>query len=538
MALPVPLAVRLLTSRADRLLVDDLRDIQYRSTMPGGFASATITLDRPLIIDPAEIDLYAHLWVYDRSGGTQWEGRLWEPDRSVSADGQIWKLAAVGPSAHAEDRNEPYVPVDTSIDDFEMFGGSRPTGSVSQATTPDSTEDGVKCQIGSGDATPTNGYVAARSLRVQNAGMKLARVSASVVGGGNAALWRCRGYAYGPNDDPDQLFDLPLSTTASHGNAAVIGEDFADGQYAPYFRIERAGDATPADGNAWALFFRIVIRTALLHEYGAPVTDYSNDFVYAHEIVADILGRWLPKFSGAKAFIEETSFQIDQLSWPNGVTPAQVLARLMELEPGYTWGAWESEPTTGLHRFEWIKWPNTVELEADIDDGFDGPGSAADLRNRVTVVWRDRKKRYRSTSVDNPVPALTAAGLIRQDRLDLGEDSGSSRNAQRAADAFLDEHSVPPNAGTLVVGRAILNIRTGRMLNPWELRPGVLIRVRGIRPYPDSLNAVSRDGWTVFRVVSTDYSSATGLARLELDSFSRSTARAIADLRNQFRRRH
>jgi hypothetical protein len=82
-----------------------------------------------------------------------------------------------------------------------------------------------------------------------------------------------------------------------------------------------------------------------------------------------------------------------------------------------------------------------------------------------------------------------------------------------------------------VIARPIHDILAGRMVQPWEIRPGTLIRVRGILPRPDSLNATARDGLTVFRIVSVEFRASDAAAVLELDSYSTSVARALADLR-------
>jgi len=84
-----------------------------------------------------------------------------------------------------------------------------------------------------------------------------------------------------------------------------------------------------------------------------------------------------------------------------------------------------------------------------------------------------------------------------------------------------------------------VDLFTGRPAMPWEILPGNLIRVRGIQPQLNALNPSTRDGVTVFRIVSNEYRASAAAAELELDSFAPSTARALADLqlRPEFRRR-
>lgn len=47
----------------------------------------------------------------------------------------------------------------------------------------------------------------------------------------------------------------------------------------------------------------------------------------------------------------------------------------------------------------------------------------------------------------------------------------------------------------------------------------------------DALNPTNRDGVTIFRIVSTEFSISDGIAVLELDSFTRSLTRVVADIK-------
>src|SRR5688500_4438994 len=58
--------------------------------------------------------------------------------------------------------------------------------------------------------------------------------------------------------------------------------------------------------------------------------------------------------------------------------------------------------------------------------------------------------------------------------------------------------------------------RRAALVMPWEIRPGNLIRVRGVLPNADSLNASTRDGVAVFRIAATEYRQSENAATLEL----------------------
>jgi hypothetical protein len=73
------------------------------------------------------------------------------------------------------------------------------------------------------------------------------------------------------------------------------------------------------------------------------------------------------------------------------------------------------------------------------------------------------------------------------------------------------------------------------MLQPWELRAGVLARVRNVAPHVDYLNPAP-NGETIFRVSEVTYSAANNEATLTLDSYGRTVARALANLRRSTER--
>ena len=61
--------------------------------------------------------------------------------------------------------------------------------------------------------------------------------------------------------------------------------------------------------------------------------------------------------------------------------------------------------------------------------------------------------------------------------------------------------------------------------------------MRGIECYPAALNASASDGQTVFRIWAKEYTSETHSARLELDTYPRTTAAALALIAKKRRRK-
>ena len=130
---------------------------------------------------------------------------------------------------------------------------------------------------------------------------------------------------------------------------------------------------------------------------------------------------------------------------------------------------------------------------------------------------------------------MTDIGLTRTGLLDISDEIGSVNNAVSAGTGFLQDHNRVPAAGSLTVVRPVRDIQRGCLVQPWQIKPGELIKVHGVEASID-LAQNDRDSLTVFRIVSVE-ARGDGTASLELDMFTRTEARAIADLLRKRRRK-
>nr|MDT0660870.1 hypothetical protein [Micromonospora sp. DSM 115978] len=543
MSLPIALAVQLRTGRTNRQVTSQVRDLVLRWTDPGGYASAQIALDRPLDGQPDEIAYYGRLLVTDaRHGGIVWDGELEDPGRSNSGDGQVWDLAAIGGQSHTRDRTVPLIYIDRDLSRWtEVETTACPDGqrSVTEDEVIFPGQPSLIHRIP--DGTPVRAssatHVSTRYLPLYRSGQALARINYQWDAGRSDASLRIRTYVRNTatwSTSPTLARDDAANTAGGAASARVIDTNWTAGRDGPEVRLQWTGSASViGDDVTWAAFADLVVQATRYDAGGTELTtgaSYTTDSVLASQVVADLLGRLLPTYDGAGATIATTTHPIEQLAYPDGVTPDRVLADLLALEAGHTWRVWERTPAG--FQFEFVELPTVVRYEASVIDGYSAPGSADGLYDRVTVRWVDPTGQPRTTARTATVPELTAAGRTRQGWLDLGADVASDSDAERAGDQWLADRGTPPNAGRLVVARPILDRETGRMVQPWEIRPG-LIRVRGILPRPDALNASGRDGVTVFRIVAGEYRARDGAATLELDSHAPSTARQVAELRRR-----
>ncbi|GAB3817627.1 hypothetical protein [Micromonospora zhanjiangensis] len=540
MSLPIPLTVRLSTTSTDMHIGAQVRDLTFGWTDPGGYASCRVSLDRPLSLQPAEIAYYGTLTVHDaRNGTTVWEGRLEDPGRSAGRDGQVWDLAALGGKAHTQDRTLPLLYVDGGYSPWQRVDNATPGGQDGTSVDPGDAaglRQALVLRFPQALAVSSGSRVVVRHSGAQAAGQKIARVSYTWDAGITSPnltvqlVTRTDG-----NVGTGEVASTQTWTTAGGSASPTVVTNFPNNPSPTWrntaeFWIQYAGGAGTVTADTWwASLYNVSLRTMLLTATGTEITTgYAAPTVLASEVVADLLGRVLTGFDGSTAIIATTSYGIDQLAYPDGVTPEKVLQDLLALEAGYTWRAWE-RTASGKFRFEWTPVPNTVRYEADVVDGYDSQGSADGLYNQVTVRGRDLSGRVLTLTRTATVPALDAAGLVRQGQVDLGDEVWSTAAAQRVGDAWLAARQYPPNAGRLRISGPVLDLTTHRYVMPWEIRPG-LIRVRGILPRPDALNATSRDGVTVFRIVAAEYRASDAAATLDLDSPAPSVPQALADL--------
>jgi len=540
MSLRVPLAVRVGSKHMTR----ELSGLTFREEAIGGLKYINLDLARPLDRFDSNLAAYSKITIYDgRSALPVVEGRLTDPGRSAGSDGQVWEMTGFGPAQHASDIEFPYIVIDKSADDgWRRVDSNSAGGTNSTGPRPDDSSDapleGIILQFPQGIPVTTNSRVTMRYERLREAGQKLGGFRYAQDAGVIDTGYDIQGVTRTNGGSGENALSATFSTAGVYTSAVVV-TDFPNGRNTLDLRVIRNGAATNvADDNHWGAFVDLMIRALILNKDGAEITSgYATTYVFAHTVVNDLLGRVLDQFDGANAIVDTSgSYQIDQIAYPDGVTAGQVLEDLMQVEPTHFWTT-GPDTTGGGYSFSWIPWPTTVRYEVTLAGGGNFPTSTQELYNRVLVRWRDGQGRTRTTPRTMACEILNAAGVNRQKVLDLGDEIGSAAAAIRAGDAFLADHNVPKNAGSITISQPIRDLATGRMVQPWEVKPAELIRVRGIESYPDALNASSNDGLTVFRIWSKTYSSESNTASLELDTFAHTEVTALATLANRRGRR-
>jgi hypothetical protein len=522
-----PFAVRLKTARRDIHVTRQVQDLTWRSVAPGGYASASIQLERPLSFTPDELAYYGHLYIYDaRNARTLWEGRVEDLGRGSDSSGQVWTVNAVGPMAHAKDQTVPLIYQDVSIDTWQP-GTDAPPWLNRQTIATTSYGPGIQMNVPRGTGVFTGAYSAFVYGAFAAAGQHVAQVA----------------FHYG-EDTTDAGFQWQLlidgvvvsqhNFTAGSSSFVTlnVGTSWTTAQVYPSLVLNRSGVAITINNDTnTASFTNLMTRSTLFDPSGAERLDtfwYSTP-LNTTRVVQDLLGRLLPLYDGIGASLDSSQdFTFTgQLAYPDGATADQVFADMMAVTPSMYWTAGATN-ASGKWSFAWRQWPTTVRYEATAEGGFSSPSSAEGIYDTVNVRWVDAGGNPQNTTRTLSNAVLNAAGFHRSTRLDLGSSVGGLAQAQQVGDLFLAQNAVPASAGTLTVTKRVLDRLKGWMVDPWEIEPGYLIRVRNVAPTvsPNS----NRDGVTTFRVVATTVNQAEASATLELDAPAINVSNIIASM--------
>lgn len=508
----------------------EVQSLAFRKEAVGGVRSISCALARPL----AELDGIVPLskvYVHDgRSAVTIAEGRLSDTGRTAGADGQSWDCVAFGPLQHASDLEGPKVFIDRDLSEgWAVVDVVEPSASVGTGTLPADTLPGVLANFPAGTSLVNLSRVTYRYDRLWQTGDRLANFTGSVVHGLNSASWKA---------NVDVGASGALTVNLSGVSATVATQSLTANALSSFYdtvalRQIWVGAGAVAADDTWALFFNLAIETLRHTKAGVAITVGYTGSTTTAAIVEELLGGGrLPQFEGAEARVSASTGVVDQLAYHDGVTPAQVLEDLMALDPAYRWYA--GPDVNGLgYSFTWELWPTAVRYEATLEDGGNFPLSTQDVYNVVWVRYAEVDGITRYVTRTMACKILDDAGLTRWKTIELGSNAGTYAQAVRVGDAFLAEHNVPKNSGTLTVARPIRDIISGRPVQPWEIEPGELVRIKGVEAYPDAFNANANDGQGVFRIFSVDYTSEGNSATLALDSDPREVEDVLVALINQ-----
>lgn len=498
-----PLGVRINDGKNDRRIEGKTTGLKFRKTAPGGFHSASMTLNVPrdafTDLGPAD-----RVYIYGPTGRTLWEGFLDNPASTDGPAGQSIEVSALGTMNLAQDQSKALVYIDRDLGGWVAYAGSATSANATTSNDPTGgSGEGLITGFNPGQAIGTSAVAQIRYEAFNRAGWLAGAINTDARSGKIDTGYRTELAYSGPGGTFGFVTILSGTgiTTIPANESRFVGASID----ALSLRLKRTGGATNiADDNTWSWFTNISVVGARLDRFGTLLTGsgplVSTTYVRADWVVEDLLGRSLSNLiDPTLSTVQVTTYQIDQLAYHDGATAAQVLDDLTLWEPSMLWEILEH--TGRGYRFNYRAWPTTARYEVSVKDGYSAPGSDVDLCNRIAVKWTDEQRNDRTTivyasSAPGVVPswipsgaaptvfaaslkALEDAGRAKDaEPVMLPEGRGSAANAQRIGEQVLAAKADPPKAATVTVRRRLVDLTRGGTVMPYEIEPGYMVRVR------------------------------------------------------------
>lgn len=540
----VPVAVRIRNARYDGMVTGYLHGAPtFTKTDPGGFRAGSFVVDQRLGFRSDMIQPYSRVYFYDKLGGsTLFEGDVSHPGRSISTDGALLEVQVQGGAERLTDWAGMRIYTDrdmtawtklmsTSIASTTVDAGENKNGAGTEALT---LSFGLNVHV-------ENGYKAeAIYTRIRESGQTLGWFNYAWDAGVTNASWRVHSMVTPPSTT---VRDQAANTSGSGASGAVVGGSIPVGAQWAFLQLEwtSSGSNTGDNDVVWVSYMTPIIVARLVMKDGSFKTGASySDTITCFDVVNDLLGDQLAEsFDGPGATVETgAGYQIKQLAYPNGVNPLTVLEDCLQFEPGMTYTVGPSSASNDKYSFSWATRSEAVRYEFVLwTDAHSNGVQPTDQYNAAVTRWQTPAGRISQSVTTQTIPEMDAVGRTRRYFQDLGNESGDLDNATQVNLTALEEHRYPANGGQVTVSRAVVDLFTGRRVEPYEIEPGYLCRLVGIDPSPDALNATAPDGGTVCRIVATNYSADSHSVSLELDSVPWSLFRAIAYASKRTRQR-
>jgi hypothetical protein len=532
---PVPLAVRVSNARFDGLVTGYVRALRFNKADPGGHIAASFIVDQRLGFRRDMIQPYSRIYIFNkRNGDTVFEGDVSHPGRDASDDGELLQVQVDGGVARLSDWSGARIWVDRDMQAWLKTGTASIPSTVDTGDDRGGTgADALTLAFPEGTHVDLNYRAEVGYWRIREAGQELGRLNYSWDGGliSGSPGWQVRTIVTPPST---VTRTQSLTTAGSGGSGAVVGGSIPVGANVAFLQLiwTGASSSTGSTGEVvWVSFLDPVVVARLRLKDGSFRTTGYTDGVTAVHVWEDLLGDMLAtSFDGVNAQIDTgTGYVIQQLAFPDGVTPLQVADALMTFETGCTYLVGASLPGTELYSLRWLARSDVPRYEfvTWVDD-YEAGSQSVDQFDVAVTRWKSPTGVARSTVSTQSIPEMTAVGRSRRYFQDLTDAASNISQATQANSTVLNDHRFPQNGGKITVSRPVVDLFTGRRVQPYEIEPGYMARIVGVNPSRDAVNNSPRNGSSLCRVITTDYDSESNSVSIDLDSEPWSMYRAIA----------
>jgi hypothetical protein len=560
-------------------------DAQITWTAPGGDDTFTCTIDWPDrgIARPDAFTQNMPLRVEDRrTGEIIWQGRIADPGFSGDRAQQEFRINAVGsgrdldmisvtklyidrdPSHWVDTHKFPASGISTgdgagfisSIYDalqipaeyyLEMpwpQGITMPSGGFQQVSYLTGyysaidmlTDDSSSASWGAAYTVPeVHGLRFSWISNLALANNVMARAGGADVGSGSGDLYTAAWTAGGQHD-----VDLRAST---------VGAAWARADYT-YFNLfqQRTGATATAGVDQQVRFANIQVIGKRYNRYGVDITEGRNEYLSPYEVFEDMLGTVLDGRFDPGSIYGDTGVLIDQFAYLAPSSVADILDAADEWNPDTWWGVSSPLNPDSLPRLDYRSWNTTPRYTLDDTARVDLAGGGESWANSALITYLRGNGTPTITRASISVPLLTrifgttGADTTARNTRDISVDITDRgpmvrQKAVEIVTAQLAGVATERVSGSATVAGPLLDDASGRLVQPWEIRPGWPILV-GSTPNQFNSGATGPvfDGESTFRLSKVTYSAKDGTSALEFDGGTRRLSRVGAGDARRFHR--
>jgi hypothetical protein len=467
--------------------------VRFTRSANGGDETAQFTRDRPGPAGLLAPD--SRVVISTPDGQVQWTGRIGIPgdewnggDRGPSDVGCVGSVSELAGSL----RSAPYLVRGTDKWRRAWRVASRNIWTTESSRRPnvDTDLDGLLITAPPGTVT-TNDRAVMSFMTFEDTGFKVGGVGFGLLSGQTNTDWRSRVWVGG--ETGTAAYSATASTTyagVSFAMDGTAGKPFGQSKLSVDWQFT-GSSTTTSNENLWTIFEDVrVLAEMWLRDGTTRRTPGTTQYLYASEVVEDVVGRWLGSvIDPLLADITTGTVQIDTLDYTDGVTIRDLFDDLVAFQPGWRWRMGTMDPTSWRAPLTVGPWPSVTRYVVPSVPGVTAsePGSESDLCDRVTVFWADPLGRRRwVTRVADRTLYPDLAGLPASGRaappVTLDGPTASAANAVAVADALLATVAKRPDAATVTIAPSVLVIDmvSGAAIPADEMEPGEVVGVQAL----------------------------------------------------------
>jgi hypothetical protein len=529
-------------------------DMRFVSTAPGGYDtwSATLTWPDPSAPPADVITAEAVVHVTDRRNGeTVWYGYLDDPGEVTFTGATAWRVTATGPRVILEREVKAYGLRDQELGNWawdQRYKASPPTTGDGEGflahgsdfpTDPPTGHwelqqaDGTTVRVGAAQGVRYRPIVttADKADPLMRAVYLFVSWQASVASGG-VSRFQVRVLNQTGSSDVT-VYDAAWATgqTDVTAQAGSGGWSFDAKQMVLQWAYT-GGTDVPRNSDFWVRAANIAVVMQMVDETGAALTAAQSEAGSSSpwQIMRDMVGRFLAGKVEPDGFAASPADAVEQAAWWGGVTAREVADFVQAANADAWWAVWEPGPS-GLPRFEYRSWTatqGTYRYQFGPQHGTTTlDGGTGELANRALVVYDRADGVPASLIMTTTVAELDALGVTRWTVVDLsGRGPLSAGSATIQAQSELAKVNADRTSGQVVVRAPVLDQWEGRVVQPWELRPGGVVKTQAPRSQPlVPVNYTAANGAGQWRATSVTFDVASNSATVALDGGPRTVAR-------------